>query len=135
MGFNDYKRFLNSTVGCGKTTAMCEAIVNYQKKNPDKMCTIVICEPQSLNKYNLTKVLERLDANLNRIEFVTMSDIIKRNRKYVDFKDLQCVTKPLSVPTYITHECYDLIIRELLNTLETVQGFKQFKDVKEWKEM
>lgn len=135
MSFNDYKRFLNSAVGCGKTTAMCEAIVSYQKKNPDKMCTIVICEPQSPNKYNLTKVLERLDANLNRIEFVTMSDIIKRNRKYVDFKDLQCVTKPLSVPTYITHECYDLIIRELLHTLEIEQSFQQFKDIKEWKEM
>ena len=62
-----------------------------------------------------------------------MSDIIKRNRKYVDFKDLQCVTKPLSVPTYITHECYDLIIRELLHTLEIEQSFQQFKDVEEWK--
>lgn len=135
MGFNDYKRFLNSAIGCGKTTAMCEAIVSYQKKNPDKVCTVVMCEPQSLNKYNYMSVLERLGADLDKVEFISLEDVFKANKRNMDPTDPTYVTKLLARPTFICHECYDFIIRDLLNSLETVQSPKQFKDVQEWKEI
>lgn len=129
MSFNDYKRFLNSAVGCGKTTAMCEAIVSYQKKNPDKVCIVVICQPQSLNKYNYTRVLETLGADLDKVQFISLEDVFKANKRNMDPRDPIYVTKLLARPTFICHECYDFIIRELLHTLEIEQSFQQFKDV------
>lgn len=128
MSFNDYKRFLNSAMGCGKTTAMCEAIVSYQEKNPDKVCTIIVMDPIKPDKCHLTEMLERLGADLDRIEFVPLEHVFEINREKTNYDDeYDLVTsinpiKTLPTPTFISHECYDYMLKDLLGFVQHVRN-------------
>lgn len=109
----DILRFLSSTMGCGKTYSMLVAIKQYLETNDEAQIVIQFpCEKDIINYQ-----LKCFGIDRNKVKYLYLSDVIKQNKKYVDGKDPRFVTKPLPRGTFISHEVYEHIIRNLIDAL------------------